>query len=66
MGADLGVNERGEQIVELVGGFIPVSAEGKARARQKLADAAARTPPDTWAKLREQLGLPAQSTRSAR
>lgn len=51
------VNEQGEQVVELVAGFIPVTAEGKARARARLDDARARMTPEKWAALREQLGV---------
>jgi hypothetical protein len=51
------LNERGEVIVEMVSGFIPVSAEGKARARRKLDDARARMTPEKWAALRAQFGI---------
>lgn len=51
------MNEQGEQVVEMVAGFIPVTAEGKARARVKLDDAQARMTPEKWAALREQLGI---------
>jgi hypothetical protein len=54
---DLGVNERGEKVVELVAGFIPVSAEGKARARKKLDAARARFDPEARARLKAELGL---------
>lgn len=51
------VNEHGERVVELFAGFIPVTAEGKARARKKLDDARARMSPEKYAALREQLGM---------
>lgn len=53
------LNERGEVIVEMVGGFIPVTAEGKARARKKLADARARRTPERLNEMRAKVGMPA-------
>jgi hypothetical protein len=50
-----------DEVVEYVAGFIPVTAAGKARARRKLAEAAARFDPVARAALRAQLGLPATS-----
>jgi hypothetical protein len=41
---------------------ITVTEEAKARARAKLAEAAARWTPDRWAALREQLGLPTRAS----
>jgi hypothetical protein len=40
---------------------ITVTEEGKARARARLDEAAARWTPERWAALREQLGLPARA-----
>jgi hypothetical protein len=40
---------------------ITVTKEGKARARARLDEAAARWTPERWAALREQLGLPARA-----
>lgn len=50
------LNEHGEVIVEVVAG-IPVSAEGKARARVKLDAARARMTPEKWAALRARFGV---------
>lgn len=52
------LNEQGERVVELFAGFIPVTAEGRARARKLLDDADAKRDPDRRAKLRADLGLP--------
>ncbi len=51
------INDRGETVVELVADRIPVTAEGKARARALLADADRRRDPDRRERLRAQLGL---------
>lgn len=51
------LNERGERIVELFAGFIPISTEGKARARKRLDEARARMTPEMFAALRAQLGM---------
>ena len=40
---------------------VTVTAEGKARARARLDEAAARWTPERWAALRTQLGLPASA-----
>lgn len=40
---------------------IPVTEEGKARARAKLAEADARWTPERWDALRKQLGMPTRA-----
>lgn len=47
-----------DEVVEMVGGFIPVTRAGRARARRTLEEAAARFNPEARAQLRAQLGLP--------
>ncbi|MPZ24987.1 MAG: hypothetical protein GEV12_00660 [Micromonosporaceae bacterium] len=37
---------------------ITITEDGKARARQRLAEAHARWTPERWTRLREQIGLP--------
>ena len=49
---------REDEVVEYVAGFLPVTAAGKARARRKLDEAAARFDPRARAALRAELGLP--------
>lgn len=49
--------ERDGQVVEMVSGFIPVTAEGKARARKKLNAARDAVDPVKRAELRARLGL---------
>ncbi len=49
--------QREDEVVEYVAGFIPVTDAGKARARAKLDAAAARMTPEKWAALREQFGV---------
>lgn len=56
------LNEQGERVVELFAGFIPVTAEGKARARVKLDEARARMTPEKWAELRAQFGVHPRDT----
>jgi vacuolar-type H+-ATPase subunit E/Vma4 len=56
--ADDGVREDPDEVVAMVGGFIPVTRAGKTRARRTLDEAAARFNPEARAELRAQLGLP--------
>jgi hypothetical protein len=51
-------NGRGEQVIAVVHG-IPITAEGKARARVKLDAARAGMTPENWAALRAKLGMDA-------
>ena len=50
--------EQGDEVVEYVAGFIPVTAAGKARGRAKLEQAAALRTPERLAAMRAKLGLP--------
>jgi hypothetical protein len=50
--------QRDDEVIEYVAGFIPVTAAGKARARRKLDEAAARFDPQAREDLRARLGLP--------
>jgi hypothetical protein len=49
--------ERDGQVVEMVSGFIPVTSEGKERARRKLNAAREAVDPQRRAELRARLGL---------
>lgn len=50
--------ESQEQVVDYFAGFIPVTAEGKARARRLLDESAAKR---DYSAVRERLGLPAKT-----
>ena len=56
---------QGDEVVEYVAGFIPVTAAGKARAGVQLAEAAAARTPERVAAMRAKLGLPPVHDRAA-